>query len=291
MSKFTLTDYTLFSAVFLQTQVVNAQVQYFDIEPDVVLDEDNASYLLDIDLDGNIDLKFGHSEGYYNSYWGYVPRYFDIVFAGALDIGNWIAGSYASAGGSGSTYYTYRPYRLPFGYPIGVLLSFHEEDDQYVSLVVVSPSGDIIKDKGNWTEGAEGYFGIRMEREAHYYYGWLRATVADSAKSITIHDYAYETIADQSIIAGDTLGTTAIHETSSPLFEINCDGTTLFIHTNIAVNAGNAELIIYDLSGKCVYSKQLSGGNQSIQLTLQTGIYIATCKYNGDIITKTISIL
>jgi hypothetical protein len=75
------------------------------------------------------------------------------------------------------------------------------------------------------------------------------------------------------------------------LFEINCDGTTLFIHTNIAVNAGNAELIIYDLSGKCVYSKQLSGGNQSIQLTLQTGIYIATCKYNGDIITKTISIL
>ncbi|MBK9457545.1 MAG: hypothetical protein IPO24_19190 [Bacteroidetes bacterium] len=44
MSKFTLTDYTLFSAVFLQTQVVNAQVQYFDIEPDVLLDE-NACFL------------------------------------------------------------------------------------------------------------------------------------------------------------------------------------------------------------------------------------------------------
>ena len=291
MSKFTLTDYTLFSAVFLQTQVVNAQVQYFDIEPDILLDENADLFLLDIDQDGINDFKFRHNEGIYYTDWAYQPRYWDIIFADALDENNWIAGSYFSTSSYGTTSYSNRPYILPFGYPVGVLLSFQKGNGQYIAKFVVTSLGEITEEIGNWTEGAEGYFGIRMEREAHYYYGWLRATVADSAKSITIHDYAYETIAYKSIIAGDKLGTTTISESSSQLFEINCDGTTLFIHTNIAVNAGNAELIIYDLSGKRVFSKQLSGGNQSIQLTLQTGIYIATCKYNGDIITKTISIL
>ncbi|MBK7441503.1 MAG: hypothetical protein IPI65_08230 [Bacteroidetes bacterium] len=45
MSKFTLTDYAIFSAVFLQTQNLQAEVIHVDIEPDVVLDDDGELYL------------------------------------------------------------------------------------------------------------------------------------------------------------------------------------------------------------------------------------------------------
>lgn len=292
MSKFTLTDYAIFSAVFLQTQNLQAEVIHVDIEPDVVLDDDGELYLLDFDQDGNNDFRFVHDQGGYAPDYGSVNFYFDRVFAGVVNYNNWIAGTYFTEGSvMYSSFMTYRPYMIPFAYPIGVMLSFQDGYAQLAAEFVVDSAGEFYNEEGKWGAGGEAFFGIRTKRDEHYYYGWIRATVADSAKSITLHDYAYETIADKTIIAGDSLGTMSVSTSSLQPININCNGTTLFIQTNESYNINQTELIIYDLSGKQVFSKQLSAGNQLIQLPLQTGIYIATCNYNGDIISKTISIL
>ncbi len=292
MSKFTLTDYAIFSAVFLQTQNLQAEVIHVDLEPDIVLDDNGELFLLDFDQDGDNDFKFVHYECGYVPDYGSINFYFESVFAGVVNDDNWIAGTYFTVGSAMySSYLTYRPYMIPFAYPIDVMLSFQDHYLQLAASFVVNSSGELVNEDGLWSPGNEGFFGIRTKHDDHYYYGWIRATITDSVNSIILHDYAYETIADKTIIAGDSLGTMSVSNSSLQPINITCNGTTLFIQTNQSYNLGQTELIIYDLSGKQVFIKQLSAGDQSIQLPLQTGIYIATCKYNGDIISKTISII
>ena len=137
---------------------------------------------------------------------------------------------------------TKRPYMIPFAYPIGVMLSFQDGYAQLAAEFVVDSAGEFYNEEGKWGAGGEAFFGIRTKRDEHYYYGWIRATVADSAKSITLHDYAYETIADKTIIAGDSLGTMSVSTSSLQPINITCNGTTLFIQTNASYNINLGQL-------------------------------------------------
>lgn len=292
MSKFTLAEYTILSAAFLQINNLKADVQYFDIEPDILLDDVGELFLLDIDQDGIDDFEFTRTAGVYLTYWAYEPRYFDAVIAGALDEGNWLAGSYFTVGSAAySSFLTYRPYLIPIGYPIGVMLSFQEDNFQLLAAAIHTSSGELIDKDGNWSEGAEGFIGTRIERDDNYYYGWVRVTVADSAKSLTIHNYALETIAGKSLITGDSIGNVSIATATLQGPDITCDGTTLFIHFGSNANFEQGILNIYDLSGKLVFNKQLFGGDEAIQLPIQTGSYIATYSTVNKLVSGKITII
>ena len=64
-----------------------------------------------------------------------------------------------------------------------------------------------------WVNGGKGvknrYIGLKFKINGKFHFGWARITVITSKGSFTsiLTGFAYETIADKSIIAGETKGT------------------------------------------------------------------------------------
>jgi hypothetical protein len=63
-----------------------------------------------------------------------------------------------------------------------------------------------IGSSGNWTSSDDRYLGLKILSDDKIYYGWARLSVfvTGYVASITIKDYAYNSVPDQSILAGQT---------------------------------------------------------------------------------------
>jgi len=290
MHRFTLTDYALFSSIFLHAHNVLAEVQYTDIEPDFIVDGDGEVFALDIDLDGVDDFRFSHHKGFYYNDW-YDLRLYDALFAGGMENSDGIAGSYFTVGSAAySSFITYWAYKIPNGYPIGVLLSFQTDWSQLMAAAIATSSGFIFDYDGHWTDAGEAYLGLRIERDSKYYYGWIRVTVEDSAAAMTIHDYALETIPYKALIAGDTVGYTTVSSLSSEFVSINSDGSQIFIETGNNVSGGAAVFQLYDMTGKLLMERQLETGDQIITVHEIPGIYLVHYMAGGSLTSKMIAL-
>jgi hypothetical protein len=93
-----------------------------------------------------------------------------------------------------------------------------QHGDQFLSQVAVNlasilsgPSGSYL---GPWLNGGNGvknrYLGIKFKIDGSFHFGWARVTVKTGGRggfsSITLTGYAYETIPNKPIIAGQTKG-------------------------------------------------------------------------------------
>ena len=66
---------------------------------------------------------------------------------------------------------------------------------------------------GNWYQvGSNRFLGVRFLIKGQTHYGWIRLTVTTGAFSATITGYAYETIANKRITAGQTTRNAAASE-------------------------------------------------------------------------------
>ena len=55
---------------------------------------------------------------------------------------------------------------------------------------------------GNWLNAVDQYVGVRLFKDDHYYYGWVRMSV--DVNKYTVKDYAYNANPDKAIAAADT---------------------------------------------------------------------------------------
>lgn len=70
-------------------------------------------------------------------------------------------------------------------------------------------------------DGTTGYVGLKFEMGANTHYGWARFTYDDlTTGNITLHDFAYENVAGQSILAGDTGPAAHVPEPSRALLAL-----------------------------------------------------------------------
>lgn len=69
---------------------------------------------------------------------------------------------------------------------------------------------------GPWTNVTNGYLGLKFKIHGKTHYGWARLTVVDQGFRLTgtLTGYAYETIANKSIIAGNTKGIDGVQPAS-----------------------------------------------------------------------------
>ena len=86
-----------------------------------------------------------------------------------------------------------------------------------VGRVFYSGSNTVQRWNGPWANGGKGtnnrYLGFKFKIDGQFHYGWARLSVALSAHSrytATITGYAYETIANKGITAGQTSGTAEV---------------------------------------------------------------------------------
>ena len=259
-----LLKYSAFAsgALVLGTKV-SAQINYTDINPDIVLVE-GQSYNIDFNgADNDFRLEAAGTGTTYNR-----------VMINALQTsGNsWIGGgSYnhadvlnlnepvntAAGWTNGGSYNTGKLADYNFGYS-----------------------------KCPWIGVDEKYLGVRFKIGTETHYGWIRCSVSDKADTLVIHDYAYEETPDQQILAGDTGTATLIKEDVQENVNIyGFDG-------NIYIQAGEmieGAVNITNTLGQTVYTTTINDRNKIIALNeLKDSILFIRIRMENGVITRKI---
>ena len=170
----------------------NAQVSYTDVDPDSTFDQNGAGYLIDLNNDGinDFNIQFiqatGTSQGIIYSYRG--------VFAKPYNGGS-IAGTV-----SGDRIYDLA---LDAGQMIDANLMWNDIASQTMGSVKAYPDGgSVLLLYGNFYNVVDKYLPLRFEISNVKHYGWARFEVSEFLNSFTIKDFAYNTIANEGLIAG-----------------------------------------------------------------------------------------
>jgi hypothetical protein len=229
----------------------NAQIVYTDVNPDFTVAGSN-SYYLDLNYDGTSDYMILRVNG----------------VCGFNCSSNWISDSVLNGNAAaGST----DPLAMNFGNTISSGIGWSGSGILYRlnTLNSVPPTNTT---SGNWSPGNEHYLGLKLIVGSSTYYGWVRMQTASSPLfgnvSCTIKDYAYNSIPNQPILAGQT-ATTGITENSFAS-SINLFPNPADNHLTIDLGSNNkkAEVTITDITGKIIYT---TTANETNKIELNTG--------------------
>jgi hypothetical protein len=267
-----------------------AEAVYTDVEPDIEIQFDGQTAGIDMDNNGTFDFAFLKTSDTYD--WGSAQRLRRRIWAGPEFISNEIAGDYFyySAGGG----VTYFPYALESSSVINNDLSFQYWGFQIMAIAIANSNtpSDWVSHGGHWTfiEGFH-FMGVRFYSDDECrHYGWIRCTVMDTANILVIHDYAFETKCETSILAGDLIGdtTVAVEEVLDLDAIIYCFNSTLYINMPLQINNANVE--VYDLSGVMIYSDKITNQFTQLKLNDAKGLYVVELFAGENKLTKKIYI-
>lgn len=267
-----LTNYTTAAAAIVAGATgVNAQVMYFDVDPDYSVDDDNnaggfTAVGLDMDQDMTNDFILaardttGATIGHVryslvaplgsNAVAGETPSSFD--YALALDAGNmidntlnWIAATNTMA------------YNVDSSNP------YNE----------------------NWNGVTDKYLGLRFVTGGQTYYGWARLDVDAIGDVWTLKDFAYESTADTGIEAGD-MGPANVSEAELDqlVHFINKPNNTVLVKVS-GLEGGLVKVV--SAAGQMVQAGNVENNQFVVNMNdLTPGVYMINVAIEGASITK-----
>jgi hypothetical protein len=144
---------------------------------------------------------------------------------------------------------------------------------------------------GPWLNTSGKYVALKIQVGTNFYYGWVRlgVSIGPSTISMTIMDYAYNSLSGQPILAGQTTVATGISENSFAS-SINLFPNPANNHLTIALGSNNkkVDVTISDITGKLIYSSTASD-TQKIEVNTNDfaeGIYVVQIQSADFIATK-----
>ena len=147
---------------------------------------------------------------------------------------------------------------------------------------------------GLWNVGSDNYLGLRLLQSGQTYYGWVRLSVSmpvggpGAFATVNIRDYAYNSIPNQPILAGEGQPTTTGIIENSLASSISIFPNPATNHLTIALGSNNkeVEVNIADINGKIIYK---TNATQKIEINTKdfaAGIYTVQIKTSDFIATK-----
>ena len=124
---------------------------------------------------------------------------------------------------------------------------------------------------GHWVNEADKYLGVRFNKNGQWHYGWLRLDIDGTPTFFTVKDWAYQTTADVSILAGQETITTGIQtakNSNGPVVRVS--GKMIFIEGSTSLEG--CRIIIFNLVGKKVVETSLNTNKVSLE-HLPAGMY------------------
>ena len=254
----------------------NAQIVYTDVNPDVTFNTNGDVYALDLNNDGITDFNITFATAIFA---GQTNKYIMITPLGANKVGT--------------------DYIFPSALPLNTLI----DDSSFTWLSTAQPlisriwfippqgGTPIWQYRGNWNGVSDKYVPLQLDLSSQKIYGWARLDVAIDTPSFTVKDYAYNSIPNQPILAGDTMNiTTGIIENIAS--SINIFPNPANNHLTIALSRSykNVEVTITDITGKIIYS-DIVKDTQQIEINTQgftEGIYVVQIQTEELIGTKKI---
>ena len=286
--------YSVLAGAVLAGGAVNAQIQYTDIDPDIVVDPSNSPYTLDLNGDSVDDIEFtvsATSGAGSSSYMG-IP--FTYTYAVQYAIAGMNNGGLAGVNSVTSSGSTFAVDAHDFGAEIGAADDFSSSGALGVVGNVNVPAFGInqeINDGAflNSTGGTVGekYLGYSLSGASGTNYGWVRLSVADSAATITIMAHAINTVADQSIYAGNaaSISDASIDDKVSIVSALEC------VKVKVPNDLLGGDLSIFDMTGKVVSQVSVENINTTLSTKdYNTGIYIVRFTFNNEVVNKRIYI-
>ncbi len=244
-----LAKYAGSAAALLGSAPLAAQIQYFDVNPDLVMQGNNAQHNVDLDQDGNDDFQFLTID---QSFGGTPYGKVQVV---GLQAGAEIFGEVTN------------------GYSYASLLQ----------------NGDGIDANGNFNGGGvlaefpafggtprwdggvgEGFLGFKFNVGGQNHFGWMRLEVPANAKTAILKDLAFNLTPDAAISAGQTVGLIE-------RFRQECVATQNGQILNLSVSADMLPLQfdLIDLQGKTVFSHLMLQTEEEIGLNeALDGVYV-----------------
>jgi hypothetical protein len=146
---------------------------------------------------------------------------------------------------------------------------------------------------GNWGgANIDKYIGVKFDISGNTHYGWIRvdadlSTTTPSAWSITIKDFAYQSIPDSSILAGDMGGTTNLNErfANTKIFAANKQINLAFNEADYS----NTQISVYNNLGQLVHQQEATNQKEIIDMSAYPmGMYIVKLQTAGAVLSKKI---
>lgn len=227
----------------------SGQIIYTDISPDSNGGV-NTDYALDLNNDGTVDFGINQEQISYYSV-AYVNRL--AIFPN--NVANETLTSNASAG-----LYAY-PFALNSGDVISngqVTWANNGYSSGFQSLNwALSYSGSLLANNGNFVGVADKFVGLRFDISGETHYGWVRLDVSEDAQSWVVKDYAYNSVADEPINAGQTTLGLGVNEL-----------------TQIKIVALNRSIALYNLPENTSYKLFSTSGQSVLTGTTNSDTYV-----------------
>lgn len=247
-----LAQYGALTAAIAGVADASGQIIYTDIIPD----EGGPGYLYNLDI--NNDTTNDFAIRHFNSATSSSLDFYNILACGPLNSNNAMLGYDA-----GNFEY---PFALSSGAPISAgaagswmnvgFQTMNYNSCNYYYSAWCANSGD-------------KFLGLRFDVGGSIYYGWARIEVGATAGDWLIKDYAYNSVADQPILAGQTLG---VEDFSPNKFaKITCVDRIV----TISQLQGDASFRVISITGQVVKDGNTSLETQDISLeTFSSGVYV-----------------
>lgn len=252
------------SMALIGTQA-DAQIIYTDINPDSTTALAGSYFNLDLDNGGVFDFAFNLNAGTSTSY---TSQQVAVTPAGS----NGIAGDTVGA-------YVY-PFAFNSGDTIKSTLQFNFGSSQ--SMASYFGTGYSY---GNFLGQTDKFIGLQFYIGAQLHYGWARFDVDATASQFTIKDYAYNSVPNAFILAGEM--PVGIAETA-----LTNNASIYSSDKNIIIQFSTDELVQADVKitnalGQEVYVGSLDSKEIAIDLSKEkTGIYFVTISQESIVYTK-----
>ena len=268
---------TFIVTIMMFSACANAQIVYTDVNPDSTIISPSGSYYLDLNNDGISDYKISsvsiHGSCSPQNPLGYSKAY---VSDSALNTNAVVA-------------VTSTTNPLAMNFNDSILSGLSLSTSGYLRYVTGGCLGGTLL--GVWPNSIDRYLGLKLIVGANTYYGWARMQVSATGNaSCTIKDYAYNSIPNQPILAGQTI-TTGIIENSFAS-SINLFPNPATNNLTIALGSSNkkVQVTIADITGKVIYTTT-AAETQKLEVNTKDfakGIYVVQVQSADFIITKKI---
>lgn len=128
-------------------------------------------------------------------------------------------------------------------------------------------------------------FGVKFDINGNTHYGWVQVNIAANCVSGVLLDYAYQSIADSSIYAGDMgSGFTSVNEINETEAEIKTFNNSFRINSNTK----NGTIQVVNIIGKTVLNEKCISNKMYSLDDLPSGIYLINYRSDNYSITKKI---
>lgn len=290
-----LKSYSLAAGSLVISGMANAQtLQYTDVNPDVILDKNSGPFDMDFNNDATPDLTFEVAFGNGSGSSTYMGIPFTYVYNGsqATVTPGALGGVQGQIVGSSSTFGVTA---LNSGDAIAAANNFGSQQATLgIKGSVSVPAFNInyAFSQGEFLGVSQKFLGMKFSAGTNIHYGWVRLsldTLDPSGLKLTIHDFAYNSVADQPINAGDP--SASIIAQSALEDKVSFMITPDFVKLNVTPDLIGGKLNLINIDGKTSYSMPINDIGTELKLdNYSTGIYMIEAVFNSGTLSKKIYI-